>query len=380
MSDLAVKPHWCTPWPTIEQGYLLQALFGPQADALDRYKAWRGATDLDGAVDFATYRLLSLLEARLRALGFEDDFTGRLKGIYRRAWFENNLMFQEVAEVVRRLGDAGIETMLLKGAPLAMLYYPEHAARPMSDIDLVVHEPDVARAAAIIAAMPGWDRKGRGEPDMDRLYKHSIAFAGDRKEIDLHWYFLREARSAAADRWLWRGALPFDFRGAATLRPSPTALLLSVIVHGIRCNPVSPVRWIADAVQVLRRDPGGIDWDDVVAFARRQRLSRRLGLGLRYLRDNFALPIPPEVPERLLAARVGVVERIENGLYLADPGAYSESRPARLSRMIANYVTVVGARTGLGLAARLTVSGPHFWRYRRDMRLHYRQASAARSH
>lgn len=379
MSDVAVKPWWCTPWPTVAQSHLLQAILGDDALAAGEYRAWRAATDLAAPVDFATYRLMPSLYLRLNKLGIADDFSGRCRGTYRRAWAENTLLFGEVSKVLERLNAAGIPTLLLKGAALALVYYPEQAARPMSDIDVAVRIEDADRAMAVIAATPGWRRSSTSKPDVERLYKHATGFERGSMQLDLHWYCLMETRQVAANDWLWRDAVSFELHGIKTLRPRPSALLLSVIVHGMRCNPASPVRWIADAVQILRQDSGRIDWDELLAFAARQRLSSRLGLGLDYVRRHFGCAIPPDVVARLLGRRRGMVERMENSLYLADPAAYDDSFRQRLWRVAANYVAVTGARSGAGLAVRMPLAALRFPRFREDLLRYYAAVRASKS-
>jgi hypothetical protein len=368
---------WPSPWPTQSQLRLLQTLFGPDERALEHYAGWRAAVDLERDLDSASYRLLPMLDARLRALGVSDDFSGRYKGVHRKAWVDNSLLFGDVAEVLIALTQAGIMPALSKGAPLAMLHYRSHALRPMSDVDIVVREQDLARAEAIIASVPGWRRMGARQREIARRYHHSINFDGRKGGIDLHWHFLFEARAAAVDDWFWKGARRFDFHGVEMLCPAPTALLLTVIVHGLRSNPASPIRWVADAITILRADPAAIDWKELRAFARKHRLGHRLGLGLHYLRAHFDVPIPAEIPERLLAKRQSLVERIENTMYLGDPSAFLGSKRRLLWRGFVQYLPVLKARTGAGLLLRLPARLPHFLRYVLVMYRQRRNASHA---
>jgi hypothetical protein len=174
-----------------------------------------------------------------------------------------------------------------------------------------------------------------------------------------------------------KGAQRFEFHGVDVLCPAPTALLLTVIVHGLRSNPASPIRWVADAIAILRADPAAIDWKELRVFARRHRLGHRLGLGLDYLRTHFDVPIPAEVPERLLAKRQSVIERIENTIYLGDPSAFLGSRRRLLWRGFVQYLPVLKARTGAGLLLRLPARLPHFVRYVLVMYRQRRSASHA---
>ncbi len=56
----------------------------------------------------------------------------------------------EFVRISDALADAGIESAALKGIALAGLIYPEPGLRPMRDIDFLVHEPNAARARAVV--------------------------------------------------------------------------------------------------------------------------------------------------------------------------------------------------------------------------------------
>ena len=53
-----------------------------------RFLEWKASTIFD-KIDYATTRLMPLLYLRLESLGIDDPIRGRLKGIYRLAWFSN---------------------------------------------------------------------------------------------------------------------------------------------------------------------------------------------------------------------------------------------------------------------------------------------------
>jgi hypothetical protein len=97
------------------------------------------------------------------------------------------------AEIVGRLADRGVETLVLKGAHTGPAYFPEPGARPASDIDLLVAGKDAAVAEAVMQgyglALKGrnqwesnWARPaGRTEP---RSLTH--VHADDPWSVDLH--------------------------------------------------------------------------------------------------------------------------------------------------------------------------------------------------
>ena len=303
------------PWPTGLQALIVKAAIGPDDQVEAAFRAWRDQIDIDDHVDGGTFRLLPLVYERLRSLDIADPLMGRLKGVYRRAWVETHGLFADVAPTVARLEAAGVNTLLLKGVPLALSYYRSHATRPMFDLDVLV--PNSQRDLAIqILGEGGW-RQGAMVRVIEVADQHGLDFrnAADR-ELDLHWHCLREAPSDAADAWFWASTRPLDFSGVATRQLNPTAMLLHIVLHGVRSNVEPPIRWIVDAATVIRSSPGEIDWDALVGFARSQKLCHRLFLGLDYLSREYGVPVPSDALRRLKASGVSLVERLENVIYL----------------------------------------------------------------
>jgi hypothetical protein len=321
MADGAAHPSQAQLylWPTPGQALLLQAALCPDDGVLPAFQAWREATDLDKQFDWGTFRLLPLVYDRLRALGAEDPLMTRLKGVYRMAWCETQALFHEAAPVVAHLEANGVDTMMLKGAPLALGYYRTPAARPMRDIDFVLRREDARRAIDLVVGL-GWTPSPAVSDD-EMAYFHSITLRSPTgREIDLHWRCLFEAMNPAADAWFWDTARPFEFAGVKSRQPAPAPMIVHTILHGLRANPEPPIRWIADVMAVLRVAGDDMPWGDLVDFAKAQKVSHRLSLGLNYVVAHHDAPVPSGVLAALGAGGVSLPERIENTVFLGDVG------------------------------------------------------------
>jgi hypothetical protein len=350
-------------WPSAEQELLLKAAIGPEAAARDAFLAWKRVVDLDAEVDPGTYGLLPLLYDRLRHLGVDDPLMARLKGIYRRSWYETHSLLHAVRPVVATLEAQGIPTLLLKGVPLALTWYRAIGQRSMADLDLTVH-PEQARAAIRVVTGLGWVRDPRASDDaLD--YRHSMLFRNHNGfELDLHWHIMFEACSAAADAAFWGRAEPLDLRGVATRRLGAADMLLHTVIHGLRANPWPPIRWIPDALAVLNRDAAALDWDAMLAFARDHRLTHRLGLGLRTLADRYGAPVPAPLLLALRAERTSLLERIENTVVLGDTGRLFDNAVTKQWVIFADYCRVAPRRDPVGFTAGFS----HYLRYRWNLR------------
>jgi hypothetical protein len=298
-------------WPTPEQTDLLRAALLPGEEALAAWARWKAAVEFDDA-DGASHDLGPLVARNLGRLRCEDELLPRLKGVQRRTWYRNRILLHAATGAARQLQDAGIPTMLLKGAPLAHRYYGDVSLRPMADIDLLVPTSKAKRAAEILMAA-GWAPQVRPERvhDFVRLF-HAIGLDnGAGGSVDLHWHVLEECCTADADRDFWDAATDLEIDGTTFQTLHPADLLLHVCVHGSRGYPAPALRWIPDALSVLEVEGESFDWDRLVVQAGRRNLTLATANALEYLASRFHAPVPAHVLARLHRSRPSMVERLD---------------------------------------------------------------------
>lgn len=290
--------------PTAEQLLVLHAALDEPARAIGSWQRWRAAVDFD-EVDGGSARLLPLVYRNLGPDAFDPEVAGRLKGLYRLAWSRNQLNFKRAARAIEVLEGAGIETLVTKGASLAVLAYGDIGARPMDDADVLVPIARTREAIEVLGAA-GW-RADHDDPLAWTQVHHSLGFAGpDGGNMDLHWFALWQP---ARDDELWRAAVPMELAGVPTRAPCPADQLLLACVHGSPWSPLPPFRWIADALVTMRAAGQGLDWGRVAAEAERRQLTVATGAALAYLGEEFAAPVPAEILEQLAAAPASRHER-----------------------------------------------------------------------
>ncbi len=290
--------------PTAEQLLVLHAALDEREAGRSAWERWRAAVEFDD-VDHGSTRLLPLVYRNLGPESFDAEVGGRLKGLYRRSWSQNQLLFKRAAGAIAVLEGAGIETLVTKGASLAALSYGDVGVRPMDDADVLVPIAKTAEAIEALTAA-GWSADHE-DPAAWAQVHHSLGFAGPGGgNMDLHWFALWQP---ARDDALWDASVPMELVGVATRAPSPADQLLLACVHGTPWSPLPPFRWIADAVTVIRSAGEELDWNRLAAEAERRQLTIATAAALAYLRDEFAAPVPPVVLERLAAAPASRHER-----------------------------------------------------------------------
>jgi hypothetical protein len=299
-------------WPTQEQEWLLQAslLQGPRG--LAAWERWKSSVNVED-VDYASHRLFPLLYHNLHSQGVRDPLMERLKSVYRKTWFENQLLFHRMTDVLNAFRQEGIATLVLKGAAMVPLYYRDYGLRPMQDFDILIGPADLPHAIELLGPL-GWQNAKSALVPLDRIvqFDHALVFLDKREQqFDLHWHALRECCWPGADDAFWAGSAPTNIEGAPTRRLNYADELLHTAVHGVAWNVVSPFRWAADATMLLNASASEIDWSRLVTQARERRLTLPVRAALSYLQDTLEAPIPPHVLADLAALRVSPVERLE---------------------------------------------------------------------
>jgi hypothetical protein len=294
-------------WPDEGQEWLIEAAFGDTA----AWERWRHRYDL-ASIDAASQRLLPLLARKLP--GSADRRV--VQGVYRRSWVRNQLLFAQAGRAIEALEQAGIRTLLLKGVALSLLHYRDAGLRPMEDADVLVRPGDMAGAVAILRGL-GWHPREEEPRSWPPPHQPGWPLAGPGgAEIDLHGYALAGERAPHVDQAFWDRSVPARLGAARTRALAPTDQLLHVVAHGLRWNAASPIRWVADALVILRG--GEVRWDELLATAAARRRTRCLEAALSYLRRRFDAPVPAEVMDTLQAWPVSRAERLEHFFALRD--------------------------------------------------------------
>jgi hypothetical protein len=296
-------------WPTSAQHLLLRAALLHDAEALAAWQRSTQAVDLDG-LDAGSIRLLPLLYRRLERNGVRDALMGKLKGVYRHAWYGNQLRLRDAAVVLGELRRRAIEPMLLKGAALTLLHYRDYGLRPMEDVDIFVRTHQWRPAVTALTDL-GWRPRVPVTPRRVAA-SHAMDFADARgQRIDLHWHLLPDGCWPGADDEFWEHASATTLHGVRVSVLGATDQLFHTCAHGVKWEHVPPLRWIADAAMILGDPSVQIDWDRLVRLADRLRLILPLRDALTHLGSALGLPVPPPVLAALDTARISPAERWE---------------------------------------------------------------------
>lgn len=303
-------------WPTDTQELLLKAALLENGLAISAWEEWKSTVNLD-SIDPGSFRLLPILYRHMYTLGISDTLMGKLKGIYRQTWFQNRLRLNDLKQLLSLFQKAAVPTMVLKGMALIQSYYKELGLRPMNDLDILVPTSRAGDAASLVRET-GWT------PVSERAEMHIAVLQGThfhnakKSGLDLHWHVLPECCDQDADDDFWTASQPTTIEGTPTRTLCPTDQLMHVCMHGMRWDPVPPIRWIADAMVILRRSQGVLDWGRLLEQASQRELSLPLIEAIEYLYETFQAPIPEFILQALKKTRVSKRQILELSAKTAD--------------------------------------------------------------
>jgi hypothetical protein len=288
---------------------LIVAALGEPQQALASWRKWR-QTDRDPLRDAIAQRWLPLVASNLSASALDSEERALFAAAQRGVWAANTRLLDAGLAAAGILHDLGIQTVVLKGAALALSVYRTHAERPIGDVDLLVRPQDAAAARRALTGH-GW-RPLRQVREADLVWRHALDLTKPpHGAVDLHWYLLPENAWAAADAGLWERVRPLPAYDSRLFALGAADQLLHTCLHGLRWSPVHAAHWIADARQTLATEPHEIDWQVVIDECLRRRLSFQMAAALRLVSASTGASVPPLVLAALDAHPVTWREQCE---------------------------------------------------------------------
>lgn len=210
-----------------------------------------------------------LLYHHLKAAGVSipQPVKRELQGLYLRHRHANQVRGRVLAEIVAAFEAAGLQALVLKGAALAHLVYPEPALRPMRDIDLLVRRAEARRAQQLLADLgfnapvpaPEAPLPGKHLPNATRVVE------GLTISVELHHNCFNIGTPAS---------LELDDLPASSLRACPVAgvtartlppeeMLWHLCLHLTLIGQPFRLIWLADIVGLAEHFAADINWGRV---------------------------------------------------------------------------------------------------------------------
>jgi hypothetical protein len=274
--------------------------------------------------------------------------------VHQRAHLLSDLaMTAELFRVLELFRQSEIECVVVKGPVLSLRAYGEPAVRRYADLDLLLRQKDIPRAAEILVDA---DYNSRISAEAIRSGKipGEYRFRAPGSETILELHTERTLRyfplPLPIEKYFQRKAsLSLDGRPVPALSAEHEFVLISV--HGAT-HFWERLMWICDVAAMVHNHPE-LDWNMIRRSAAEAGAERMVCVALLLAEHSLAVPIPKEMKNEVQrdSACLRLVRQIETWLPYAGFAA-----PSILPRAFFRFAIRGNAIAGLGYLARLSLS------------------------
>jgi len=241
-----------------------------------------------------------LLEMHLRSAAgasVPSPVLARLSDAVRAITAKNLLLTGELIKLAGLFRAQGILAIPYKGPVLAAQAYGNVALREFDDLDIILHQKDVAKAHDVMLSLDyrakfPWDLSNARQSLIPGEYNYYDE--ARRILVELHTEFtLRHFPVVPVLDDFARRLVLVSLGGRELQTFSPEDALPILCIHGSK-DFWERISWVADLAELVRSQPQ-LDWDKVLRVAGSLKAQRMLYLGLILASGLLAAPLPQDV-------------------------------------------------------------------------------------
>ncbi len=292
-------------WPAALRDWFCRLMRGEQQQppeiGLDAWRKWLRSIEEHG--------LSSLLFSRLRTYDKSVCPPTEIFAALRATYYEEvaRIMVRrtQLNNLLKWLGEAGIEPLVLKGAALGEIVYSDVFQRPTADIDILVPKNSLENAREVLLKngyrSKRGDRRGLMGWTCDEEFLPAVAQEDRRFVVELHWALTSHAQlveSIEPDVIFGRSdrvdLLDRPFRAL-----NPVDALVYACLH-IFYKHINELRliWFYDIHLLAQRIENMGLWSEVVSLSQQWQARLALVNCLQLAQNWFGTPVPFEVRDR----------------------------------------------------------------------------------
>jgi hypothetical protein len=235
------------------------------------------------------------------------EMVARWRNAFASSAVHHDRLIAMTRPVLGNLARAGIPVALLKGAYLASVAYPNPAARPMNDVDLLIRASDLP-AVHLALTSTEWllasDLATNMALDNQASYKH----AATGLSLDLHWSVLgRYTPFRMPDVAIWTSVRPALIGMPGVMALSPEHAILDLCVHPREDGRVTTVQALCDIAGLVTNQT--VDWVRLGTDADAWGMRNYAWLILTMCKSLLNAPIPDTALESLRASGTYPISR-----------------------------------------------------------------------
>jgi len=303
---------------TQTQKWLLQATLSERETALQAWEQWRTQVDIE-ALDLAAYRMLSVLYLALTKHGVDDPHIARLKGVYRREWYANQLKGKRLAVGLQVLQAAQIEAVVIGDVALAAACYRDWGARTLTSFELLVPQRCLSLAIEALRAN-GWQSYAENIEDAQSgpLWFQDVV-KEESVSLCLHSRLFWARPQTHTDCQPFQCAIAAQVSGTTAKVLSPVDLLLYMALKvNQRSYKERQSQYLMDAAFAVMAIESEAEWVRLLTQAQRYELILPLRYLLLELQQVLDIALPKWVMPNLQGMAISYHELLSHTLSADD--------------------------------------------------------------
>lgn len=243
---------------TEEKKLLLQTIFAEEEKKLLLWQQWYKKIDIENDIDSESYHLLPLLYDSLSSYQIKTEEEKRLKGIYRRSWYKNQLHLKNFQDILANFNQENICPIILGDLVMATQYYQQIAHRPINTYELFVLPNQVNLAIEKLEKL-GWKPTFKISKVTTNTYSKLVMINAEKNCLILYWQLWIEKLSINSEEDILSICQKINIGDYQTFRLKPIPQVLAICLENIFFKYNNLTRFVVDLKQVLIKHSSEID-------------------------------------------------------------------------------------------------------------------------
>ncbi len=223
---------------------------------------------------------------------FPAHLKNELKAVYRETVFQNLRQLAEVIKILQLLSEKNINVIPLKGVIASEILFHDLGVYPSGDIDILVHPSDLSTAKSFLLSQGYKSIEGIREKDLLTSHYH-LMFHNGQYLLEVHWNLTKRYVKIPPEFW-WHDVNTIHWRDMDVLELAPEKYILYTIFR-LYDHCFYPSRFFILITGIIRNNSQTLQWESLMAYARRHRMKRMTLFTLQFLHEFHDTQMPEDI-------------------------------------------------------------------------------------
>jgi hypothetical protein len=295
----------------------------------------------------------------------------RLKGVYRRAWLENQLSLQKVIPFIQQLRDIGISVLLLDDLASILRLYDGLGARQLYSLDILVKPSDIPNLLDFLIEQKIWPKVSFGERYLMVETPLEVWSPFDLP-LTIAWRESPCVKTLQQAVAAWNSAIPAVLGDCPVFTLDLESHFLRLCLRAIGTDPEASFFALVDVAWILSMQEGRVDWERVVDLARLNHQVLPMVKCLKEITTILEMPKANELLGQLRELPVSWMDRLEYrwvDAYHPFPGFFTQigrrlllyRRSPKVAGLLGFFLYLQYTWGGRRLLSLPRLAWKHFW-------------------